>query len=181
MKILKYSLLICILITFSMCTPDDGGSFGNSVNRTDQIVGTWQIKSVSQIDLDAEKKSFPEYATKVDITNAITSMPFSDFSMELTNGAITTVLGTSPMAYVIEQGAGTWKWITNDEINLVNQELGINAVSGLRTMINNNQVDLYVSTFAGIIGTSPTLSLEYTRKDNLGNDVMRYEYIFSKQ
>ncbi|WP_170245944.1 DUF5004 domain-containing protein [Tenacibaculum adriaticum] len=181
MKILKYSLLICLVVMFTKCSPDHNGSFGGTVDRTIQLIGTWKIESVFQIDLDAEKKSFPEFATKVDITNTVTNMPFSDFEMTLHNNTISTTLGMSPMAYVIEEGQGTWNWISNDELSLVNQELGINASSGITTSINGKEVQLFISTFSGITAPTPTLSLNYKRIDEVGNDVMRYEYILVKQ
>ena len=181
MKILKYSLLICLVVMFTKCSPEDNGSFGESVDRTAQLIGTWKIQTVSQIDLDAEKKSFPEFATKVDITNAVTDMPFSDFEMTLENGTISTVLGMSPMSYVIEEGQGTWNWISSEELDLINQQLGINASNGIITSINGKEVELLISTFSGFTATTPTLSLNYKRIDDAGNDVMRYEYILVKQ
>ncbi|GAA4932626.1 hypothetical protein GCM10023314_01200 [Algibacter agarivorans] len=166
---------------FSQCSPDNEGEYGDAVNRSEQIIGTWAIEKVSQIDLDAEKKSFPEFATKVDITNAIASMPFSDFTLKIDNGALTTSIGNSPMAYVISEGTGSWSWITNDAINLVNKELGINASSGIETQINGENVIFYMRTFSGISGDAPKLSLNYERFDSDNSPVTRYEYILAKQ
>lgn len=182
MKIIfKYSLLICALVLFTKCSPDDDGTFGEKVDRTSQLIGTWKIKSVYQIDLDAEKKSFPEFATRVEITDVLANMPFSDFEMTLTNESITTSIGNSPMNFIINEGNGTWSWISNEEINRVNQELGINASNGINTVINGKTVQLLIDTYLGINNTVPSLSLNYQRLDDAGSAVMRYEYILEKQ
>ncbi len=181
MKIIKYSLFALLITLFIKCSPDDNGTFGEKTDRNAQLIGTWKIEKVYQIDLDAEKKSFPGFATKVDITNAISNMPFSDFEIEITAGTITTKLGMSPMGSVINEGEGTWDWITNDEVNNVNQELGINASKGINTIINNMNVALLITTYDGITNTPSTLSLQYNRTDDIGNNVIRYEYILAKQ
>ncbi len=166
---------------FTQCSPDNEGTFGDTVNRSEQIMGTWAIESASQIDLDAEKKSFPDFATKIDITNAIAGMPFSDFTLKIDNSALTTTIGNSPMGYVISGGTGTWSWINSDMINLVNRELGINASSGIKTQINGKNVIFYMRTYSGISGDAPKLSLNYERLDADNNAVTRYEYILAKQ
>jgi len=166
---------------FTQCSPDNEGEFGDTVNRSEQITGTWSIESATQVDLDAEKKSFPDFATKVDITNAIIDMPFSDFTLKIDNGALTTNIGSSPMSYVISEGTGSWSWITSEAIKLVNEELGINASSGIETQINGSSVVFYLNTFAGITGDTPKLSLNYERFDADNNAVTRYEYILAKQ
>ncbi|MCJ7689316.1 MAG: DUF5004 domain-containing protein [Clostridiaceae bacterium] len=166
---------------FTQCSPDNEGEFGDTVNRSEQIMGTWSIQSASQVDLDAEKKSFPDFATKIDITNAIAGMPFSDFTLEIDNAALTTSIGNSPMGYVISEGTGSWSWVTNEAINLVNDQLGINASSGIETQINGENVIFYIRTFSGITGDTPKLSLNYERFDSDNNPVTRYEYILAKQ
>lgn len=181
MKLIKYSFLISLMLILSQCSPDNNGDYGNATDRNAQITGTWVIESVSQIDLDAEKKSFPDFATKVDITNAISGMPFSDFTLNITNGTLSTILGDSPMVYVISEGTGTWSWITNEDVTLVNQELGINASSGIATQINGKVVNFYIRTYSGITGANPKLSLNYQRFDADNNPVTRYEYVLAKQ
>lgn len=181
MKILKYSLFIGILILFAKCSPDNDGTFGETIDREVQLIGNWKIESVSQIDLDAEKKSFPSFATKVDITNAILGMPYSDFSMDLQNGSITTSIASSPMSFIINEGSGTWSWISDSEIELVKQELGINASSGITTSIGGQDVNLYISSYTGINSQPATLSLSYDRMDVNDSPVTRYEYVFVKQ
>ncbi len=181
MKIIKYSFLIGLIFILSNCTPDNEGKFGESINRSEQITGTWVLEKVFQIDLDAEKKSFPEFATELDITNVVSGMPFSDFSLQIEDGSITTTVGNSPMAYVVSEGSGSWSWISNDEISLVNQKLGINASSGIETQINGTTVNFYVNTFSEITGNNAKLSLNFERLDSDGNLVMRYEYLLAKQ
>lgn len=181
MKIFKYSLIICLLSILTYCTPDNEGSFGDTVDREAQIMGTWKIQSVFQVDLEAEKKSFPGFTTKMDITNVLTGMPYSDFTMNIQKGIITTTNGNSPMSYIISEGSGTWSWITNEEINLVNQQLGINASSGIAVSINGQNVNLHLASYAGISDETPVLSLNYERFDSDDNLVMRYEYILIKQ
>ena len=181
MKTLRISLLLSITLIFLQCSPDNDGTYGETVNRTEQITGTWSIEQVTQIDLDAEKKGFPDFATSVDITNALVGMPYSSFSMQIDNGTIITNNGTSPMSYVINEGSGTWSWITNEEVNLVNELLGINASSGIETTINGETVVLLISTYDGITGETPKLSLNYERQDAAGNAVTRYEYVLVKQ
>ncbi|WP_308991151.1 DUF5004 domain-containing protein [Mariniflexile litorale] len=181
MKIIKYSFLISLLVMFTQCSPDNEGTFGDTVDRSEQIMGTWVIESASQVDLDAEKKSFPDFATKIDITNAIAGMPFSDFTLKIDNSSLTTTIGNSPMMYVITEGTGTWAWITSDAINLVNQQLGMNASSGIETQINGENVTFYIRTYSEISGDAPKLSLNYERFDSDNNPVTRYEYILAKQ
>ena len=181
MKIFKYSLIISLLFILTKCTPDSDGTFGEIVDRETQIKGTWIIQSVSQVDLDAEKKGFPDFATKVDITNSIVGMPYTDFSMSIESGNITTTIGNSPMSYVVEEGSGTWSWISDDEVTLVNQELGINASSGITTFINGQSVNLYITTYTGITAVNPILSINFERVDSNENKVTRYEYILIKQ
>lgn len=181
MKKIKYSLFAILIIVFSQCSPDANGSFGEKTDRKEQLQGTWKIQSVFQVDLDAEKKSFPDFATKVNITEAVTNMPFSDFQMTIDNQNITTSLGNSPMGFIIEEGTGTWSWISNQEIETVNRELGINASNGISSTINRVTVDLLISTYLGINAEVPTLSLNYQRTDDSGSAVMRYEYILVKQ
>lgn len=181
MKTIKYSLLVFLVAIFTKCTPDDTGSFGEKIDRKQQLIGTWKIQTASQIDLDAEKKSFPEFATKVDITNALPDMPFSDFEMTLTDTTISTIIGNSAMNYVIEEGNGTWSFITNEELTLVNTELGINASNGITTTIKGKEVVLLISTFSGLNASNPFISLNYKRQDETGSQVTRYEYILVKQ
>ena len=182
MKIIKYSFLISLILTFSNCTPDNDGEFGETINRSEQISGIWVLENVIQVDLDAEKKSFPEYATELDVTNAVSGMPFSDFSIQIENdGSLATTIGNSPMKYVVADGSGLWSWITNDEISLVNEKLGINASSGIETLINGETVNFYISTYSGITGNDSKLSLNYERLDANNNVVMRYNYILDKQ
>ena len=181
MKTLKYSLLLSIAFIFMQCSPDNEGTHGDIVDRNEQLTGTWSIENVSQIDLDAEKKGFPDFATRVDITNAISGMPFTDFTLQINNGTLSTTIGNSPMSYVISEGSGTWKWISDDTVNLVNQQLGINASSGIETEINGNSVLFLIKTYAGITGDNPKLSLNYERLDASGSAVTRYEYILAKQ
>ena len=169
-------------MTFSNCTPDNDGEFGETINRSEQISGIWVLENVIQVDLDAEKKSFPEYATELDVTNAVSGMPFSDFSIQIENdGSLATTIGNSPMKYVVADGSGLWSWITNDEISLVNEKLGINASSGIETLINGETVNFYISTYSGITGNDSKLSLNYERLDANNNVVMRYNYILDKQ
>ena len=40
---------------FTQCSPDNEGKFGDTINRSEQIMGTWIIESATQVDLDAEK------------------------------------------------------------------------------------------------------------------------------
>ena len=181
MKTLKIGLILSITIIFLQCSPDNDGSYGDTVNRTEQLTGTWSIESVAQIDLDAEKKGFPDFATRVDITNALIGMPFSDFTMEIDNGSIATSIGNSPMSYVISEGTGTWSWITDEAVDLVNEQLGINASSGIETLINGKTVVFLIRTYNGVTGENPKLSLNFERKDTAGNAVTRYEYVLSKQ
>ena len=182
MKIIKYSFLIGLIFIFSNCTPDNDGVFGESINRNEQISGTWVLENVIQFDLDAEKKSFPEFATQLDITNAISGMPFSDFSLQIeSDGSVTTAIGNSPMNFVVSEGSGTWSWITDEEILLVNEELGINASSGIETIINGETVVFHITTYSGITAEDSKLSLNYERFDSNGNLVMRYNYILDKQ
>lgn len=181
MKLIKFSFILSLLVILTQCSPDNEGKFGNTVNRSEQIMGTWTIESATQVDLDAEKKSFPDFATKIDITNAIAAMPFSDFTLQIDNSTLTTSIGSSPMAYVISEGKGSWSWITNEAINLVNEQLGINASSGIETQINGENVTFFIRTFSGISGDSPKLSLNYERFDSDNNPVTRYEYILAKQ
>lgn len=181
MKIIKYSLLICLLAIFAKCSPDDGGVFGETIDRTDQLVGTWKMKTAYEIDIDAEKKNFPEFATKINITDVVNNMPFSDFQMTIAAGTITTVNGNSPMAYVIDEGNGTWQWISDSEVELVSQQLGINASKGIKASINNKDVEFLITSYAGISGSTPMLFLTYIRKDTAGNQVTKYEYSLEKQ
>lgn len=182
MKTLKYSLLLSIItFLFIHCSPDNDGTYGETVNRTEQIMGTWSIDKVFQVDLDAEKKGFPEFATRIEITDLVVGMSFTNFTMQIDNGSITTNIGSSPMSYVVPEGTGTWDWVTNDAIDLVNQELGINASSGIETEINGSTTVFIISTYDGINGDNPKLSLNYERLDASGNAVTRYEYVLAKQ
>ncbi len=178
---MKYSLLLSLVLILIQCSPDNEETHGDIVDRNQQLTGTWSIESVSQIDLDAEKKGFPAFATRVDITNAISGMPFTDFTININAGTLSTTIGNSPMSYVISEGSGTWSWISNETVDLVNQELGINASSGIETQINGNSVLFFIKTYAGITGDTPKLSLNYERLDGSGNAVTRYEYILAKQ
>ncbi|MBJ7882150.1 DUF5004 domain-containing protein [Gelidibacter salicanalis] len=181
MKTITYSLLLSIALIFTNCSPDNEGTHGTIVDRSEQLTGTWSIETVSQIDLDAEKKGFPDFATRVDITNAISGMPFTDFTLQIGDGTLSTTVGNSPMSYVISEGTGTWTWNSDDTVNLVNQQLGINASSGIETIINGNTVLFLIKTYAGITGDNQKLSLNYERLDASGNAVTRYEYILAKQ
>lgn len=181
MKTIKYSILLCLALIFTQCSPENEGTHGEIVDRNEQLTGTWSIENVSQIDLDAEKKGFPTFATRVDITNAISGMPFTDFTLQIDNGTLSTTIGNSPMSYVISEGSGTWVWISDETVDLVNEKLGINASSGIETEINGDTVMFLIKTYAGITGDNPKLSLNYERLDAAGNAVTRYEYILAKQ
>lgn len=99
------SILFISLLVFS-CTPDEIPPIGSPRDYKPMLVGTWTLTKFEQIDADAESKSFPEYATKKDLTTIFAGHPYTDFTITFNqDGTFTSSQGTSYMQML---SSGTW-------------------------------------------------------------------------
>lgn len=100
-----YALLFIALLVFS-CQPDEIPAIGEKTDYKPMLAGTWQLVKFEQIDADAESKSFPGFATRMDLTSVFEGHPYTDFSITFNgDGTFTTSAGTS---FVQMMESGTW-------------------------------------------------------------------------
>ena len=98
-------ILLLAMMVFS-CQPDEIPPIGDKTDYKPMLSGTWSLVKFEQIDADAESKSFPEFATILDLTNAFSNHPYTDFSITFNeDGTFSTGLGSS---YVEMLSSGTW-------------------------------------------------------------------------
>lgn len=104
MKKIIYILFISLVVI--SCSPDDIPPIGSQTDYKPMLAGTWKLTKFEQIDADAESKSFPEYATKMDLTTVFAGHPYTDFSITFNqDGTFTADPGTS---YVQMLSSGSW-------------------------------------------------------------------------
>lgn len=100
----KITLLLALLLgALSGCIEEFGG-VGEPFDRPTQMVGTWSVSKVMQVDDIAVEKGYPEFVQKVDITQ---KLPYQDYSIELkADGNFEVTLGSAPD--IIGMTKGTW-------------------------------------------------------------------------
>ncbi len=104
-KILVY---IIALISIVACQPDEIPSIGEPTDYKPMLTGTWQITSFIQVDVDAESKSFPAFATEKDLTNVFPEHSYTDFKITFNaDGTFTTEIGSS---YMDLMASGSWSF-----------------------------------------------------------------------
>lgn len=159
------SIALAALVTgFTACQPDDTKEYVPVVTgNIKTIAGTWKGASVLQRDNDAERKSFPYKS--MDITNVL---EFNKVKLTLleSNGQPTTFTidhGGAPPIFKFT--TGTWKVDNTDKVgklSLINSGDTIKLTLGSYNTFLNNTMQLRQS------------------KTLLGNDVITYEFNFSK-
>ena len=105
-----FIVLFIASIIFS-CKQDEIPPIGEKTNYIPMLAGTWNMVKFEQIDADAESKSFPEFASSKDLTNAFQGHPYTDFSITFNeDGTFTSDKGSSYMQ-MLESG----NWKVNDD------------------------------------------------------------------
>lgn len=104
MKKIFFILLVSLLV-FS-CQPDVIPAIGEKTDYKPMLSGTWNLVKFEQIDAEAESKSFPTFATRMDLTSVFAGHPYTDFSITFNqDGTFTTSKGSS---YIQMMNSGTW-------------------------------------------------------------------------
>lgn len=107
----KILFILFITALAFACQVDEIPPIGEKTNFKPMISGTWQLVKFEQIDADAESKSFPEYATKKDLTEVFAGHSYADFS--ITFNADGTFSSSQGSSYVQMLQSGNWNF--NDE------------------------------------------------------------------
>lgn len=96
------------MILFQFCSPDDIPPIGKAPDKTEQLVGTWNLTSFLQIETSAREKAFPDFATVMDLTNVFPGHPYTDFSITFNDdGTFSSVKGNSYLDFL---DSGTWEF-----------------------------------------------------------------------
>ena len=104
-----FALLLTALVVFS-CQPDEIPELGERTDYIPMLTGTWNLNKFEQIDADAESKSFPDFATKKDLTNVFPGHSYTDFSITFNaDGSFTSNPGSSYM-----QMLSSGNWVIDD-------------------------------------------------------------------
>jgi hypothetical protein len=172
MKILKKITAVCILalsgLMMDACQPEAVKPLGEAFNRVQQLSGTWQIEKVEQIDTDAESKSFPRQIQRLDITNRIPGVAFTDFKITFNtdaSGNPSTFATTKGSAIIDVLDAGTWAY--NDP----------EFPSAIVLTKGDVQQQLDVASFANITSNKLILKLSRRLRTQKGfQEFLRYEY-----
>ncbi len=100
------------MLLFQFCTPDDIPPIGDPQNRAEQLVGTWNLVSLVQIETSAQEKAFPDYATVKDLTNVFPDHPYTDFTITFNDdGTFSANVGDS---YLDFPDNGIWEFDDDD-------------------------------------------------------------------
>ena len=157
-------IILSMFLFITGCQPDDIPGVGEPFNRKDQLVGTWKLKTLIQVEEDAKSKGFPEFATSLDITNIFAANPYTDFSLTLNaDETFSTELGES---YVQMLSSGTWNF-DNDKF-----PTAIILTSGEQTQT------VLLGSLAELVYNKVQLKIEH--KNESGKAVITYEYNLSK-
>lgn len=160
----KLTILLGLLVFLFGCEPDKIPDIGEPFNRQEQLVGTWKLSSFIQIEEDAKSKGFPEFATKMDLTDVFEGHSYKDFSITLNaDGTFTTELGTS---YVEMLSDGSWKL---DDVKFPTAIL-LTKGSETQTVLLGSLADLVFNK----------VQLKSERKNDSGKTIITYEYNLSK-
>lgn len=132
----KILIFLSIALYMVSCQPDSIPGIGEPREYRPLLVGSWNLVKLTQIDADAESKSFPGFATSKDLTNVFPNHPYTDFSITFNgDGTFTTSLGNS---YVNMLSSGNWALNDPDypsAIVLSNegviQEIGLGSLSAI--------------------------------------------------
>lgn len=105
MKHIFYSILL--FLGLQACTPADIVTTEAPAGRQELMVGTWQLSSLIQKEMQAIEKNFPAFASSKDITEAFPEHSYTDFRITLkADGTFTSETGNS---FVNLLSSGTWK------------------------------------------------------------------------
>jgi hypothetical protein len=108
----KLVVLLFIASIIFACTQDEIPPIGEKTNYIPMLTGTWNLVEFVQIDADAESKSFPDFASSKDLTNAFQGHPYTDFSITFNeDGTFTSDKGSSYMQML---ESGNWEINDND-------------------------------------------------------------------
>ncbi len=102
----KIVSIFALSILFFACQPDEIPPIGDKTDYKPMLSGTWELTKFEQVDADAESKSFPDFATKKDLTNVFPGHSYTDFAITFNaDGTFTANPGSS---YVQMLSSGSW-------------------------------------------------------------------------
>lgn len=171
-KILALCLLLLVVFVIDACQPEEIKPLGDPFDRVQQLNGTWQIEKVEQIDADAVSRNFPQNIQRIDVTNSIPGIAFTDFKITFemdANGNPSTFTTDKGSAVIDIIDAGTWSY--NDPA----------FPSSIILTQGDTQQQLDIASFANI--TSDKLVLKLSRKVKVREnfrEFLRYEYNLKK-
>lgn len=167
MKNLFYlNIVLAALLMVVSCTPPEFPEAVSEFNPKAQILGTWGITQVIQVDENARFRGFPERVTTKDITHALPEHPYTDFSITF-NADETYSLSKGRSLITVPDNTGTWSFNSADAPSSIIlegangkiQEMDITQISGLRFEESTNRtLGLGLVRYAG---NRPFLSYRY--------------------
>lgn len=169
-KIILYLGFTILAIAFIYsCKPEDFKPVGDPIDKTDLMVGTWNVTKVTQIDVDAQQKGYPTFATEMDITNVFPDNSFSDIEINLNEDKTFTI--SKANAYVSWPESGTWT--LNHPVH----------ASKLYLIQQTDTLTLNISSFAELVMSPAKITLTETKQQKVGDnfvDAIYYNYEISK-
>ncbi len=172
-KIVNLLMLLLIIGVMDSCKPDNDFSIGQAQNRVAQLAGTWNLKTVTQIDLIASNNNFVDPARpdvnlkQLDITDAA---PFTDMSVVFSNDAanvpstFTINYGNAP--HIFKLSAGSWG------VDNLNTPGNIKFIAGTDTVLtkigalNNLSSGLLTLQVIKSQGVKPVIQYNYNFQKN---------------
>ena len=165
-KIFSTLLVLCAMA----CHPDEFPALGEREQILPKLAGTWSLSSVIQIDNDAVRKGFPDFAQRQDITH---DFPYEEFKLVLgvnEEGApadFTINAGDSPNI-IGNISSGAWSVDSQDFPSKI--------------IFGNNVASIQLGTTAHLGKGELVLKLIRTQpKGESVVDVVTYQYSFTKE
>jgi hypothetical protein len=158
-------LMLAVTLALASCKPESIKDYEPvELGSVKTIAGVWTGSSVTQIDNDAVRKNFP-YKT-MDVTGLLEFNKVK-LTLQQNNGqpaGFTIDHGTAPPIFKLT--SGTWKVDNTEKVGTVSLINGTDTVK--MTMGSYN------------LFASNKMLLRQAKKNELGVDVITYEFYFSK-
>lgn len=163
MKNIFYTLIV--FLCAAACTPADINTTEAAGSKQELLVGTWQLSTLKQKEMQAIEKNFPVFASEKDLTTVFPGHPYTDFRITFKNdGTFTSEMGNS---YVSLLAAGNWQLDNKDFPTKIIFSNG------------NETIEMLVGSWGNLIFDKFMLAEERIDPAS-GKTVIRYEYNFDK-
>jgi hypothetical protein len=168
MKLINSAFLAsCLVILLSMnsCKKIEYGTIGETISLQENIKGTWNVSSATQIDNSAVDKGFPLAVQRLDLTTRFTySTVVFSFQGENTGNYTITNTGGAPLFFPT-----TGTWAIDDTQN-----------GPVRVRLTSGNQTAFLAFAKAYRVSDNKLSLKFTREDSSGKTYLTYEFNFNR-